>query len=36
MTSKQETPVTTYTIILASLNNWDKWIGIIKYKANAN
>src|SRR6266702_8819820 len=36
MTSQQETPVTTHTMILASPNDWDKWIGIIKCKASAN
>ena len=36
MTSQQETPVTTHTVILASPNDWDEWIGIIKRKASAN
>ena len=36
MSSQQETPVTTHTIILASPNDWDKCIELIKRKANTN
>ena len=36
MTSQQETPVTTHTVVLASPNDWDEWIELIKRKANAN
>ena len=36
MSSQQETPIITHTVILASLNNWDKQIKVIKRKANAN
>jgi len=35
MSSQQpETPITTYTIILAGPNDWDQWIGVIKYRAD--
>ena len=36
MSSQQETPVTTHTVVLASPNDWDEWIELIKRKANAN
>jgi len=36
MTSQQDTMVTTHTVILASLNDWDEWIELIKCKANTN
>ena len=37
MTSQQDTtPVIVLSVILASLNNWDKWIKVIKLKANIN
>ena len=36
MSSQQETPITIYTIILVRPNDWDKWIEVIKRKANAN
>jgi hypothetical protein len=37
MTSQQDTPyITIISVILASPNNWDKWIKVIKLKANNN
>jgi hypothetical protein len=36
MSSQQETPVTTHTVVLASPNDWEEWIKVIKRKANAN
>ena len=36
MTSQQETSVTVSTVILASPNDWDEWIEVIKLKANTN
>ena len=36
MTSQQETPVATDTVILASPNNRDEWIEVIKRKATPN
>ena len=35
MSSQQDTSV-THTVILASPNDWDEWIELIKRKANAN
>ena len=36
MSSQQETLIAIYTVILISPNDWDKWIEVIKRKANAN
>jgi len=37
MTSQQETPpVIVSSVILASPNDWDEWIEVIKSKANNN
>ena len=37
MTSQQDTPyVTISSVILASPNDWDEWIKVIKSKANNN
>ena len=37
MNSQQDTtPVTVSLVILVSPNNWDKWIKVIKSKANNN
>ena len=37
MNSQQETtPVTVSSVILASPNDWDEWIEVIKSKANTN
>ena len=37
MTSQQDTPpVTVSSVILASPNDWDEWIKVIKSKANNN
>jgi len=36
MNSQQDTPITVSSIILASLNNWDEWLKVIKSKANTN
>ena len=37
MNSQQETkPVIVLSVIIASPNNWDEWIKVIKLKANNN
>jgi len=36
MNSQQDTPITVSSVILASLNDWDKWLEVIKSKANTN
>jgi len=36
MTSQQETSVTVSTVVLTSPNDWDKWLEVIKSKANTN
>jgi len=36
MTSQQDTSVTVSTVVLASPNDWDKWLEVIKSKANTN
>ena len=35
MSSQQsETLITTHTVILAGPNDWDQWIGVVKYRAD--
>ena len=36
MNSQQDTPITVFSVILASPNNWDEWLEVIKSKANTN
>jgi len=36
MNSQQDTPIIVSSVILASPNNWDKWLKVIKSKANTN
>jgi len=36
MTSQQDTLITVSIVILASPNDWDEWIEVIKLKANTN
>jgi len=36
MNSQQDTPITVSSVILASPNNWDEWLEVIKSKANTN
>ena len=36
MNSQQDTPITVFSVILASPNDWDEWLKVIKSKANTN
>jgi len=36
MNSQQDTPITVSSVILASPNDWDEWLEVIKSKANTN
>jgi len=36
MNSQQDIPITVSSVILASLNDWDEWLKVIKSKANTN
>jgi len=36
MNSQQDTPITVSSVILASPNNWDEWLKVIKSKVNIN
>lgn len=36
MNSQLDTPATVSSVVLASPNDWDEWIEVIKPKANTN
>jgi len=36
MISQQDTLIIVFSVILASLNDWDEWLKVIKFKANTN